>query len=112
MDERVGPIQNRQHGLVVFSEEGLHIDLAHREQEAKGTLLLKVENCNAVALGHLPHPIRGKDEPADALDADVEEQVDGPIEHLNQEGKLLYEAAVGIVGVSRRVGRVDDGAAA
>ena len=100
MEEGVGPIQDRQHGLVAFSEEGLHSNLAHGEQEAKGTILLKVQNSNTVALSHLPHSISGKDEAADTLDADVEEQVDGPVEHLNQEGKLLYEAAVGVVGVS------------
>lgn len=112
MNKRVGPVENSQHGLVVSPEPHLDIDLSQREEEAERALVLEPKNSNAVVLGRLPNTIGGEDQFAGLLDADVEEQVDGPVEHLDQEGELLDEAAVPVVGEARGIGRRDDGAAA
>lgn len=112
MNKRVRAVENGQHSLVVKSEELLNIDLSEREEEAERTGLLKVENCDAVLLGSLPHAVGSKDELAAVLDTDVETQIDGPVEHLYKKGKLLDEPAVPVVCVAGRVWRIEDGAAA
>lgn len=65
-----------------------------------------------MVLSRLPYTVRRSNKLAGILDTDVEAQVDRPVEHLDKEGKLLYEARVPVLCVARRVGRADGGAAA
>ena len=104
MNQRVSPVEDRQHIGVRRSEPHLYIGLPQRKQPAKGALLFEVEDGDGVVLGGLPNPIGSEYQLAGRFDADVEDQIDGPVEHLDEERELLYEAAVPIIRVARGVG--------
>ena len=112
VDERVSPVEDGQHVLVALPKKRLHGDLLDGEQEAEDAVVLQVEDGDAVLLRRLPDAVGGEDELTAGLDADVEEQVDGPVEHLDEEGEFLDEAAVPVVGVARGIGSVHHSTAA
>lgn len=112
MDHRIRAIENRQHSLMIRPEEHLHIHLSQRKQEPKRALVLKPQHSNAMALSRLPHTIRRREQLAHGLDADVEDEVQRPVPHLDEERKLLQEPTVPVPCVPGRVGSVYYGAAA
>lgn len=112
VNQGVSTVQDGQHRLVIVPEEALDIDLAQRKQPAKRALMLKPQDRLSMVLRSLPDAIRGGDKLTRRLDADVEQQIDRPVEHLDEERELLYEARVIVLRVPARVGRVDNSTAA
>lgn len=112
VNQRVSTVQDGQHRLVIVPEEALDIDLAQRKQPAERALMLKPQDRLSMVLRRLPDAIRGGDKLTRRLDADVEQKIDRPVEHLDEKRKLLYEARVIVLRIPARVGCVDNSTAA
>ncbi|KAI6774132.1 hypothetical protein HG531_000981 [Fusarium graminearum] len=97
---------------MIISEERLHIDLTQGEHPTERPLVLEPQHRLSMVLSRLPYTVGSSNKLARILDTDVEDQVDSPVEHLDEKGKLLYKSRVPVLGVAGRVGRTDDGAAA
>lgn len=88
MDKRVGSVQHRQSILMALQEPVLHAVLFDREKKACPAELLKLQNCQAVRLSNFYYRFC-KNNLRKHLCQAVEEVGDDPVEHLDQERKLL-----------------------
>jgi len=112
MDPRVHPVENRQQVMVSMYKVVLHINLSQRKQKTQRTVLLDCEKGNPMVLRRLPNTITREDNLGKGLHAGVEGEIQGPVEHLDQEGELLDASAMPAMRVARGIGRLKRHAAA
>jgi len=89
-------------------EEGLEVHLLDREENRKHRIVLKVENADSMLLGEFGDTVlSGIERSGDGFCGTVCCVVESPVEHFNQEGELLQDSAVQVVGKGRCVGHVE-----
>lgn len=97
VDEGVGAVEEGEGGLVAGHEPVLDAVFGHGEEEAQGAELLEFEDGEAVGFGNVPDGL-GEDLLGYCLCEAVEEVGNNPVEHFDQKGKFLEDAAVDVVG--------------
>lgn len=98
--EGIGPVEKCQAVLVAVHEPLLDVMFIEWKQKGKDRLVLKPQNPQAIILRHAPQLVLLKDSLADNLGHAVEQVGDDPVEHFHQEGKLLQDTAVNVIGKS------------
>lgn len=97
MDQGIRSVQNVQRGLMAMHEPLLHVEFFPREEEAQPTEFLEIQHLQAVGLRYVPHGF-GKYHLRQNFGQTVKLIGDDPIKHLDQEGELLQESAVEVIG--------------
>lgn len=96
MDQRVDLVEEGHHLEMAIQEELLEADFGNGEEYVERSIVLEGQDVDAVFLSQLSyliaaHPRVQRD--ADLLREGVCDIVQGPVEHLDQEGKLLQDPA-------------------
>lgn len=108
MDERVDAIEKGHDRRVVAEEIALKVRFHDGEHPSKDRFVLEPENALAMSLGNFHHTLLGRSQPLrSCFRHGVEEIVDRPVEHLDQEGKFVQDSTVDVTGPARRVWRGD-----
>lgn len=108
MDDRVELVECRENGHVVLEEVLLNANLREREEDAEDRLVLKPEDVKRMLLRKLSDLVRALQSVqvlGDLLCHGVDDVVQSPVEHLDQEGELLQDATVDVSSKSRSVQR-------
>lgn len=103
VDERVDLVEEGHDGLVSSDEVPLQLDLRNRKENVEERVVLEVENPDAIILCLLGDLFatttihRG----SYILGHSIRGVVEGPVEHFHEEGILLQDSAVEMVGEAR-----------
>lgn len=103
MDQRVQLVEGRKNALVVLKEVLLDAHLGEGEEYAESGVVLEPEDVQRMLLrklGDLVRTLECVHVRGDLLGHGVDDIVEGPVEHLDQEGELLQDAAVQVSGES------------
>jgi hypothetical protein len=109
--QSIALVQHRKRVLVPVHEPLLHALLLDGEQETQQPVVLGRQHGDAVVLRDVPDAAAGKQARRQHGRHAVKGVVDDPVEHLDQEGEALEDAAVDVVAEARRVGQGELGAA-
>lgn len=99
MNNRVELVERREDGHVVLKEVLLDTDFREREEDAEDRVVLEPEDVECMLLRKLSDLVRalqGVQVLSDLLGHGVDDVVESPVEHLDQEGELLQDAAVDV----------------
>ena len=110
MDQSVGAVEDGQCGLVIAHEPHLHVVFPPGEEELEGSVLLEFQDLQTVVFGDLPY-LLGEYLLGDDFRHAVEEVGNDPVEHLDEEGEFLEDAAVKVVRESGGIRSVQSEAA-
>lgn len=97
MDDRVELVECREDRHVVLDEVLLNTNLGEREEDAEDRVVLKPQDVKRMLLRKLSDFVRALQSVqvlGNLLGHGVYDVVESPVEHLDQEGKLLQNAAV------------------
>ena len=89
MDQGVSPIQERQRCLVAIHEELLYVYLAEGKQRACPALVLNLEYFDTMCFRKVPRPFIGENNLSYRLCKYIKEEIEGPVEHLDEEREFL-----------------------
>jgi hypothetical protein len=106
VDEGIDAVEEGEHVFVALHEELLHADFSEREEEFRPCAVLGVQDGDAVRFGDFPEAVGGEQHGDEELGGGIEAVVEGPVEHFDEEGEFLDEAAVVVVDEAGGVGRV------
>lgn len=99
--ERVGAVEKGENVLVAVHEEVLDADFGDGEEDFRPGFVFRVEDGDAVGFGDFPETVCGEEHCGEEFRAAVKAVVQTPVEHLDQEGELLDEAAVVVIDEAR-----------
>ena len=105
MDESVGSVEDGQSGLVTGHEPVLDAVLGKGEEEAERAVLFEFEDGETVGFGDVPDGL-GEDLLRKYFCQAVEEIGNYPVEHFNEKGEFLQDAAMDVVGKAGGVGGI------
>lgn len=105
VNKSVCAVQDSEGGLVAGHKPVLNAVFGQGEEEAKGPKLFEFEDGETVGFGDVPDGF-GEDLLGDDLGEAVKEVGDDPVEHFDEEGEFLQDAAVDVVGETGGVGGV------
>jgi len=101
VDKRVKLVECREDRLVVLKEVFLDSDFGEGEEDTEDRLVLEPQNVKSVFLSKLSDLVRTLESVhvrGDLLGHGVDDIVESPVEHLNEEGELLQDPAVQVSG--------------
>lgn len=107
MDERIESVEEGQEVLVAVHEPLLDVEFSDEEQEAEDAEVFEGEEGDGVGLGCGPDSLAGEDFVGEDCGHAVEEVVEDPVEHFDEEGEFLEEAGVEMVLEAGGVGYGD-----
>ena len=102
VDESVGAVEDGQCRLMITHKPHLHVVFSPRKEELEWPVLFEFEHLQTMVFSHLPY-LLGEYLSGDDFRHAVEEVGDDPVEHFDQEGKLLEDTAVKVVCKSRGI---------
>lgn len=108
VDDGVELVERREDGHVVLKEVLLNTDLCEREEDAEDRLVLEPEDVECMLLRKLSDFVRTLQSVqvlGNLLGHGVDDVVESPVEHLDQEGELLQNATVDVSSKPRSIER-------
>lgn len=95
--EGVGAVEEGEDVGVAVHEEVLDADLGEGEEDLRPGGVFGVEDGDAVRFGDFPKAVGREEHCGEDFRGGVEAIVERPVEHLDQEGEFLDEAAVVVI---------------
>lgn len=108
MDERVDLVEEGHDRFMSNNEILLELSLRNRKENVEKSIVLEVEYPDAVVLCHGGDLIATTAiyRRSHILGHCIRDVVEGPVEHFHEEGILLQDSAVEMVGEARRIGHL------
>ena len=113
MHERVYAVQKGHGAQVSGQKPSLKIALLDGKQETQPRLVLDVQDEFAMVLSQLPQAIiRGEQDLSESLGDSIEQKIENPVEHLDQERPFGKDSGMPVVSKAGSIRRVNNHAAA
>ena len=110
VNKRVYAVEDGEEWHVAFEEPGLDFDFFQGKEQGEEGVVLRPKDLKTVLLGEIPDATTGShDGRGKFLGDNVEEEVHGPVEHLDEEGKFAQNSRVDVSGKFGGIGGVDGG---
>ncbi len=110
MDKRVHAVEEGDEVGVAVQEPRLKYDLLDGEKKAEERIMLSPEDSFAMTLSKIPYVAPPRKESCGQVFGDgVSDEVENPIEHLDQEGEFRKHTAVIVVSEAGGIRRSDGG---